>query len=214
MTARGGPSAVRAFGEGALLLQLEQRIDEDVAARASAIADAWEARGLGPAVPAYASVLLRFDPLATVPERAERAAAELLASPPAAETRAGRRIEVPTRYDGPDLAETAERSGMTADQLVAAHAGRDYRAYFLGFMPGFAYLGTLDPRIRAPRLATPRQRVPAGAVAVIDGQTAIYPLASPGGWRLIGRTDLAAFDPERDPPALIRAGDTVRFVAT
>lgn len=203
---------IRAFGEGALLVELEQRLDEAIAARAAAIADAWEARGLGAAVPAYASVLLRYDPLATPPAEAERAAAEVLRLPPPAAARRGRLVEIPVRYDGPDLEETADRSGMSAADLVAAHAGREYRAYFLGFMPGYAYLGTLDPRIRAPRLASPRQRVPAGSVAVIDGQTAVYPLDSPGGWRLIGRTDVRVFDPAADPPVLIAAGDRVRFV--
>src|SRR2546426_2665902 len=124
-----------------------------------------------------------------------------------------RLVEIPTTYDGPDLADTASRSGLSVPELVAAHAGREYRAFFLGFMPGFAYCGTLDQRIVAPRLERPRQRVPAGSVAIADAQTGIYPLDSPGGWRLIGRTEVRCFDPERDPPVLIRAGDRVRFLA-
>jgi len=88
-----------------------------------------------------------------------------------------------------------------------------YRAFFLGFLPGFAYCGVVDPRIVAPRLVRPRERVPAGSVAVADGQTSIYPFDSPGGWRLIGRTDVRIFEGTREPPALIRPGDRVRFVA-
>jgi KipI family sensor histidine kinase inhibitor len=120
---------------------------------------------------------------------------------------------VPTRYDGPDLAEVARLSGMTSQDVIAAHTGRDHLAYFMGFMPGYAYCGGVDPRIVAPRLLSPRTRVPAGSVGLADGQTAVYPVTSPGGWRLIGSTDLAVFDPRRDPPALIRPGDRVRFVA-
>lgn len=198
------------FGEGALLLELEPRIDRDLAARAAAIADRWEALGHGAAVPTYAAVLLRYDPIAIAPEAAETAARAIAGAPGA--PRPGRVIEVPTRYDGPDLEEVSRLSGLSVRELVAAHTSHDHHAYFLGFMPGFAYCGGVDARIVAPRLASPRTRVPAGSVAVADGQTAIYPLASPGGWRLIGTTDLVVFDARRDPPALIGPGDRVRFV--
>lgn len=124
-----------------------------------------------------------------------------------------RDVEIPTHYDGPDLLETADRSKLSVDELVALHSGRIYRAFFLGFLPGFAYCGVLDPRIVAPRLVRPRERVPAGSVAIADGQTSIYPFDSPGGWRLIGRTDVTVFDSARETPALIRPGDRVRFVA-
>lgn len=126
---------------------------------------------------------------------------------------AGRAVEIPTYYDGPDLVETAERSKLSVEALVSLHSGREYRAFFLGFLPGFAYCGVVDPRIVAPRLVRPRERVPAGSVAVADGQTSVYPFDSPGGWRLIGRTDLRMFDRAKDPPVLIRPGDRVRFVA-
>lgn len=126
---------------------------------------------------------------------------------------AGRVVEIPTYYDGPDLVETAERSELSVDDLVGLHTGRAYRAFFLGFLPGFAYCGVLDPRIVAPRFLRPRERVPSGSVAVADGQTSIYPFDSPGGWRLIGRTDVRMFDRTKDPPALIRPGDRVRFVS-
>src|SRR5436309_536503 len=129
-----------------------------------------------------------------------------------AATERGREIEIPTYYDGPDLLETAESSKLSVEELVAMHSGRVYRAFFLGFLPGFAYCGVLDPRIVAPRLVRPRQRVPAGSVAVADGQTSIYPFDSPGGWRLIGRTDVRIFDITREEPALIRPGERVRFV--
>jgi KipI family sensor histidine kinase inhibitor len=164
-------------------------------------------------VPAYASVVLRFDPLLLDPRDAEREAERILSTLGTAPAALGRSIAIPTVYDGPDLDETASRSKVSPDELVGLHSGRDYRAYFLGFLPGFAYCGPLDPRIVAPRLGRPRERVPAGAVAIADGQTAVYPLDSPGGWRLIGRTDMRVFDQSKDPPTLIRPGDRVRFVA-
>jgi inhibitor of KinA len=204
------------FGESALLVELGDEFQENVVSWARAIADHWETIArLGPAVPAYASALLRFDPLKTAPAEAEKAAEAMLARGqfmPTLGNKPRRLVEIPTTYDGPDLAETAERSQLSIEEVIGLHAGREYTAYFLGFLPGTAYCGRLDPRIVAPRLERPRERVPAGSVAIADGQTIVYPLASPGGWRIIGRTDLAMFDPGADDPVRIRAGDHVRFV--
>jgi len=204
------------FGESALLVELGDEFQENVVSWARSIADYWETIfKLGPAVPAYASALLRFDPLKTAPAEAEKVAEAMLARGQfmlIAGNKPRRLIEIPTTYDGPDLADTAERSHLSVEQLIALHAEREYTAYFLGFLPGTAYCGRLDPRIVAPRLERPRERVPAGSVAIADGQTTVYPLASPGGWRLIGRTALAMFDPSADEPFRIRAGDHVRFV--
>ena len=204
------------FGEGALLVELGNEFHENIVGWARGIAGYWEnIFTFGPAVPAYASVVLRFDPLRIEPVQAEKFAAELVGRGEfmlIAGDKPRRSIEIPTTYDGPDLAETAERSKLTVEQLVSLHANRDYTAYFLGFMPGFAYCGRLDPKIVSSRLARPRERVPAGSVAIADGQTGVYPFASPGGWRLIGRTELAMFDPGAAEPVLIRAGDRVRFV--
>lgn len=164
-------------------------------------------------MPTYASVVARFDPLRLAPADAERAADRIARDEPPILEENGRLIEIPTEYTGPDVAETAERSHLSVVELISLHAGREYRAFFLGFLPGFAYCGTLDPRIVAPRLDRPRERVPAGSVAIADGQTSVYPFESPGGWRLIGRTDVRLFDPSRNPFVLIRAGDRVRFIA-
>ena len=155
---------------------------------------------------------MRFDPLRIAPADAEREAMRLAKTQGRVAVEGGREVQIPTHYDGPDLLETAERSKLSVEELVALHSGRTYRAFFLGFLPGFAYCGVLDPRIVAPRLVRPRERVPAGSVAIADGQTSIYPFDSPGGWRLIGRTDARIFDSTREPPALIRPGDRVRFV--
>ena len=164
-------------------------------------------------MPAYASVVVQFDPVHLAPVAAEATVRRLAKALDQVPVEPGRVIEIPTHYDGPDLLETAERSNLSIDDLIGLHSGREYHAFFIGFLPGFAYCGVLDPRIVAPRLSRPRERVPAGSVAVADGQTSVYPFASPGGWRLIGRTDVRVFDSTRDPPALIRPGDRVRFVA-
>ena len=194
-------------------MELGDHIDEAIADRARALADAWDALSYGRAVPAYASVVVRFDPLRIAPAHAEREVMRLAKAASRLSIEGGRDVEIPTHYDGPDLLATADRSKLSVDELVALHSGRIYRAFFLGFLPGFAYCGVLDPRIVAPRLVRPRERVPAGSVAIADGQTSIYPFHSPGGWRLIGRTDVNVFDSAQEAPALIRPGDRVRFVA-
>ncbi len=128
---------------------------------------------------------------------------------------AARTIEFPVRYggpDGPDLQAVAERCGLREEDAIAAHAGAEYVVGFLGFLPGFAYLEGLDRRLHLPRREQPRTRVPAGSVAIAGTQSAVYPFDSPGGWHLIGRTDCTMFDPSRSPPALLSAGDRVRFV--
>jgi inhibitor of KinA len=208
---------VTPFGERALLVELTDEFDETAIARARAIADAWERLHIGVAVPAYASVVLGFAADQLTPDEAEERARAILAAPPPAPAGDGARarsevIEIPTRYDGADVADVAARSGVSVDELVSLHTGPTYTVYFLGFLPGFAYCGRLDSRIVAPRLERPRERVPAGAVAVADGQTSVYPFASPGGWRLIGTTNLAMFDPASPRPSRLRAGDRLRFV--
>lgn len=127
----------------------------------------------------------------------------------------GREVVIRVRYGGsagPDLADVAARAGMTVEEAVAMHAGGSYRVAFLGFAPGFAYLSGLPERLASPRLESPRVRVPGGSVGIAGMQTGVYPGESPGGWRIIGRTDAVLFDPERDPPNALSAGDVVRFV--
>ena len=126
-----------------------------------------------------------------------------------------RRVEIPVVYGGaggPDLLEVAERANMTPRQAVELHSSIDYVVYFIGFQPGFPYLGGLDERLHTPRRAEPRVLVPSGSVGIGGSQTGIYPLAAPGGWQLIGHTPLSLFDPLQHPPTLLRPGDSVRFV--
>ncbi|QGH68925.1 carboxyltransferase domain-containing protein [Pseudactinotalea sp. HY158] len=126
---------------------------------------------------------------------------------------AGALVTIPVRYDGPDLAEVARRSGLTAAEVVSRHCAPTYVAEFIGFAPGFAYLGGLDPALRLPRLESPRTRVPAGAVGIAGDYTAVYPRPSPGGWLLLGTTTMTLFDLAEDPPTPLRAGARVRFEA-
>ena len=124
-------------------------------------------------------------------------------------------IEIPVTYGGefgPDLAEVARHSGLSDKQVVELHASVDYVVWFIGFQPGFPYLGSLPEPLHTPRRAEPRLLVPAGSVGIGGSQTGVYPLSTPGGWQLIGRTSVALFDPKRQEPILLRAGDTVRFV--
>ncbi|HET9070363.1 MAG TPA: carboxyltransferase domain-containing protein [Acidimicrobiales bacterium] len=121
-------------------------------------------------------------------------------------------IEIPVRYDGADLEAVAAATGLGVDGVVAAHAGGTYRGAFSGFAPGFCYLEGLPAALHLPRLPEPRPAVPAGSVAVADRYSAVYPRATPGGWRLLGRTDAALWDSTREPPALLRPGVAVRFV--
>jgi KipI family sensor histidine kinase inhibitor len=124
----------------------------------------------------------------------------------------GQQHEIPVAYDGPDLAHISERTGLSVEEVVERHTTRIYTVDLIGFVPGFAYLSELDPSLRLSRRAQPRPRVPAGSVAIAGAQTGIYPLDTPGGWHILGHTDMAMFDPVRQPPAMLSPGDTVRFV--
>jgi KipI family sensor histidine kinase inhibitor len=132
---------------------------------------------------------------------------------PTPEAASGALIEIPVRYDGPDLAAVASAAGLSAGEVVSLHSEATYQAAFTGFAPGFAYLTGLDPRLVLPRRSTPRSSVPAGSLAIADVYTAVYPRSSPGGWHLIGTTEADLFDATREPPALVVPGSYVRFVA-
>jgi 5-oxoprolinase (ATP-hydrolysing) subunit B len=124
---------------------------------------------------------------------------------------AGTDIEIPVFYDGPDLADVAKHAGLSVDEVVKRHSDAEYVVFFLGFQPGFAYLGGLDASLHMPRRPEPRLEVPAGSVGIGGAQTGIYPAVSPGGWQLLGRTEVRLFDPSRNPPTLMQPGDRVRF---
>ena len=164
--------------------------------------------------PAYASVLVSFDPRLVTPVQLEAILHQRLLGLHEVELPAARSIEIPVCYApefGPDLADVAASHRLTAEEVVRLHCEPEYRVDFLGFSPGFPYLSGLSPQLATPRLATPRTRVPAGSVAIGGAQTGIYPLASPGGWRILGRTSVRLFDPEKTPATLLQIGDRVTF---
>lgn len=205
------------LGDSALTLVFGDSIDPGTHQRVMAVTRRLRLaplRAVREVVPAYTTISIWFDPL----ERdAAGLAAELLdlaSETPATEpVAAGREWVIPVRYDGPDLAGVAATLGMSPEDVVRRHQQTSYRVYLLGFVPGFAFLGLLDPALVLPRRSTPRPKVPAGSVGIAGVQTGIYPIETPGGWHLLGRTDLVLFDAGRDPPTLLEVGDSVRFEA-
>lgn len=215
--AGAAPPLVAPLGDEAVLVRLGTVVDPILVRRARWLAARLRAAhlpGVREVVSSYAAVALYLaDPAAQ--SRALAAARELAHSvpddPAPDEAEPAREVVIPVRYDGPDLDEVARRCALAPDEVVRRHAARVYEAYAIGFVPGFAYLGVLDEALRLPRHEQPRTRVPAGSVAIAGAQTAVYPFATPGGWHLIGRTDVRLFDPAREPAALLAPGDRVRF---
>src|SRR5262245_44156510 len=206
-------------GESALIVEFDERIDPIVNAHAIALAEAVQASGIAgirDVVPTFRSVAVYFDPL-RVDYDALTALIEQRASEPRnARVIAPDVIRIPVCYGGglgPDLADVAQFAHATEQDVVRLHTAPTYRVFMLGFVAGFAYLGTVDQRIAMPRQSTPRVRVPLGSVGIAGVQTGIYPAETPGGWRLIGRTPVKPFDPDRQEPFLMKAGDRVRFYA-
>ena len=204
-------------GDNALVVELGDAIDPEINRRVHNLTKAIERAavpGVFDLVPTYRSLLVYYDPLtvSTSELQARIVEAELRLD----ERTAGvaRVVHVPTLYGGeygPDLEFVAQHVGLSHEAVVDIHSGTDYLVYMMGFTPGFPYLGGLSEKLTTPRLVTPRTEIPAGSVGIAENQTGVYPVASPGGWRLIGRTPLSLFDPLSDPPSLLDAGDHVRF---
>lgn len=222
---------IASLGDGALVIRLGDTVDPTLVARVGALSTRIRHAhldGVLELVPAYTSLAVFFDVRDVTHDALARALAPILGDAPVppipidaadssdpignATVSSGPIHQIPVHYDGPDLPEVARLTGLTIDEVVARHAARTYTVYFLGFAPGFAYLGELDPSLVIPRRAEPRRRVPAGSVAIAAAQTAVYPLDTPGGWHLLGHTPTVMFDPSADPPALLAPGDRVRFV--
>jgi KipI family sensor histidine kinase inhibitor len=203
---------VDGFGERALLVRAADQ--DSIHALAAGLLGELAAARLADVVPGDRTLLVTFD--GTVDgEAAAREAIAAAAAHPAAPATPRRHI-IPVRYgdaDGPDLDEAARLAGCTPDDLVALHTGRDHPVLFIGFAPGFPYIGGLAPELVLPRLATPRTSTPPGSVAIAETYTGIYPAALPGGWRVIGCTATPMFDPRADPPTTLLPGDLVRFEA-
>jgi KipI family sensor histidine kinase inhibitor len=193
------------YGDRAVLVELP--LDADVLAWRRGIEQLAIAE-IDELVPGERTLLLRLNRPVDVPSFAERLAQAAPASAPAKQAA---ELMLDVRYDGADLAEVARLVGASPDDVIAWHSAARYTVAFCGFAPGFAYLHGLDPRLQVPRLATPRARVPAGAVAIAARYASVYPRPSPGGWRLLGSTDAVLWDVARTPPALLPPGTAVRF---
>jgi KipI family sensor histidine kinase inhibitor len=210
---------IRHCGDAMLLVELESAIDPLINERVIELArrlTARHARGIQDVAPGYCTLGVHFDPLQTDLLALEQAIEQEAANLGAIERLPDRpAIEIPVRYggeDGPDLDAVAARAKIPPEEVIARHSRRVYRVYMLGFVPGFAYMGRVDPSLVMARHRVPRERVPAGSVGIAGEQTGVYPIESPGGWQLIGRTSTLMFDAERVPPNLVSPGDLVRFV--
>ena len=204
-------------GDLAIVVEYGDEISPDLNAivhRAVAAIERADIDGVVEVVPTYRSALVYYDPFQVAFDDITAAIRGLsLDSSEAEEVR--RIVDIPTLYGGdygPDLAFVASNAGLSEREVVEIHSGADYLVYAMGFSPGFPYLGGLDSRLDTPRLKSPRTSIPAGSVGIAETQTGVYPVASPGGWQLIGRTPLRLFDAESESPAAIHPGDRVRFV--
>jgi inhibitor of KinA len=204
-------------GDAAIVLELPARIDPAINERAVHLAQRIQTarhKGVRDVVTTYHTVAVYFDPAELELQRLADTLQGMLDEPEPERTPSTRTVTVPVCYGGelgPDLGAVAAFAHCREDEVVGLHAGREYRVFMLGFVPGFTYLGTVEPRIAMPRRATPRMLVTAGSVGIAGEQTGIYPSDTPGGWQIIGRTPLRMFDLSRHDPFLLRPGDTVLF---
>jgi inhibitor of KinA len=206
------------LGDSAVLVQLGNEIDFNINQCVHALATLIETtsiQGIIETVPAYATLLVHYDPLIVSFTRIKKHLQEKLAQVNEINSRKPRRIEVPVQYGGEygiDLEAVASQLHFSIADIIRIHSEKTYTVYMMGFTPGYPYMGKLDDTLIMPRLETPRTRVPAGTVAIAGSQTGIYSIDSPGGWRLIGWTPLQLFDPKSDGPFLFAPGDEVKFI--
>lgn len=205
-------------GEGALTVHLGEGIDPAVNRRVTALQAAIHSagiRGIVDLIPAYTDLTVCYDCTVLSTKTLQRRLRRLLDSLSFADRTQRRVFHLPVCYGGeygPDLDFVCRHSGLSAQEVIHLHSQPNYLIYMLGFLPGFAYLGGLDTRLHTPRLDSPRTCIPAGSVGIGGAQTGVYPLASPGGWQLLGRTPVPVFDQQKSEPILYRAGDLVHFV--
>lgn len=205
-------------GDSALNLEFATVISAETSAKIRLAAENLQADpvdGITELVPTFCSLMVYYDPLVITFDELATKLRGKLRDVGKADLSVRKVVPIPVCYGGeygPDLATVASHAGLSEAEVIAVHTGRDYLIDMLGFLPGFAYLGGLDERLHTPRLATPRTRIEPGSVGIGGAQTGIYPLASPGGWQIIGRTPLRPYDPDREEPILYAAGEYLRFV--
>ena len=204
-------------GDSALLIQFEQRIGEDVNRRISAtvkLLKMQQIEGIVDMIPAYASLLVQYNPLVIRYEEIYKRVSAIVKMDTKVESMEKKVWEIPVLYGGelgPDFFHVAEHAGISGEELIRLHSEKDYLVYMLGFLPGFTYLGGLEEKLHTPRLENPRVKIPAGSVGIGGSQTGVYPVGSPGGWKLIGRTPVKMYDPEKQDPILVQAGEYIHF---
>lgn len=207
----------RLAGDTGFLVEFGAGIDPAVNAKVRTMARALEKDpqpGIREVIPTYRSLLFIYDPEMTDPDRLFQVVQHLNDTRTAEDAAAFKVVKIPVCYGGdfgPDIAHVQKSAGLTEDQVIQIHTAPEYLIYMVGFTPGFPFLGGLDDRLFTPRLETPRMLVPKGSVGIANNQTGMYPIASPGGWQLIGRTPLNLFAPHRKNPFLYRAGDKIKF---
>jgi inhibitor of KinA len=211
-------SKIAPMGDSAVLVQLGDEIELATNQRVHALAnliDMSSTSGIIETIPAYSTLLVRYDPLILSFAQIRNYLSMKIAQVAENQAHKSRRIEVPVRYGGEygiDLASVANRCQLQVEEVIRIHSGKIYTVFMMGFTPGFPYMGKLDDSIIMPRLETPRTRVPAGTVAIAGSQTGIYPIDSPGGWQLIGWTPFQLFNPEAESPFLFSPSDEVKFI--
>lgn len=205
-------------GDSALLIEFGKEINPETNRKITAIVQLMREQhieGIVDVIPAFCSLLINYDPRVLSYEELKERMENLLKIETKTETTRKRIFEIPVCYGGeygPDIDNIAEHAGLSVNEVIKIHSSKDYLIYMLGFLPGFTYLGGLDERIHTPRLASPRLTIRAGSVGIGGSQTGIYPLDSPGGWQLMGLTPVRTYDPERQTPILVEAGDYIRFI--
>jgi len=208
----------RIAGDSGLLVEYGDGIDPEINARVRSMdmvlaSDPLE--GVREVIPTYRSLLIIYDPLKTDPDQLSQALVGLESRLDEITIPAPDTVEIPVCYGGdhgPDIAHVAQANGLAVEDVIRLHSETVYSIYMIGFTPGFCFLGGLPDKLHTPRLETPRMRVPAGSVGIANAQTGIYPLTSPGGWQLIGRTPVRLFAPEKESPFIYKTGDSIRFV--
>ena len=205
-------------GDSALLIEFGKEINPETNRKITAIVQLMREQhieGIVDVIPAFCSLLINYAPRVLSYEELKERMENLLKMETKTETTRKRIFEIPVCYGGeygPDIDNIAEHAGLSVNEVIKIHSSKDYLIYMLGFLPGFTYLGGLDERIHTPRLASPRLTIRAGSVGIGGSQTGIYPLDSPGGWQLMGLTPVRTYDPERQTPILVEAGDYIRFI--
>jgi KipI family sensor histidine kinase inhibitor len=208
----------RLSGECAFVVEYGEGIDPAVNEKVRAITALMKEhppKGVKATVPAYRSLAIIYDPAATGSEELKAALLEFESSIISLKVPDPEKVEIPVCYGdefGPDLAVVSEHTGLKDSEVISIHSSLEYPIYMIGFTPGFCYLGGMDGRLRTPRRKTPRTSVPAGSVGIAESQTGMYPVESPGGWQIIGRTPFRLFAPERKNPFIYKAGDRIRFI--